>query len=443
MPTLNDLLGTSTSTSQTVFTDNYIIVEPLDGPTSVDDVMDRFPSEIYQQSRSTHLYAFLTALCGDAGAGLAKKQAYIARLKYEADFLNFQVLDQIYDAQFQIHRLKSETYADISTTDANTDTLWNLAQAADNQYFQRVQDFWTGTRYGNSPTGIQYVAEAGTGLDCEIVEHYKWIYDQFSDDPLGLDPDGISIATEEFVVIPRYDPNGTWHYVPDVLPDWIFTPPQLADDPESRRRIIDLGVEDTGLIPSRVYVYGLPVLFPDIERNMIELLDRIRPVNTFATVRLEEPVNVTLALPNPTASSIFLQLTRYVTGNPKVSWPPTDPSTNSFIQANIENPTGTFPNSVQAIPTTFYTILLSGVSGYTEKALTDPAYNTPGFHIAASDGIAPVDKYVSEHNGPFFDPITQIYPELNSATVDSTFPVIASVASNNTPLILQGPGSAS
>jgi hypothetical protein len=441
MPTLNDLLGTSTSTTQTVFTDNFVIVEPLDGPTSVDDVMDRFPPEVYQQSRDTHLYAFLSALCGDAGAGLAKKQAYIARLKYEADFLNFQVLDQIYDAQFQIHRLASETYAGISTANANTDNLWSLAKSADDAYFHRVQEFWTGTRYGNSPTGIQYVAQAGTGLDCEIVEHYKYIYDQFSDDPLGLDPDGISIATEEFVVIPRYDPEGGWHYVPDVLPDWLFTPPKLADDPESRRRIIDLGVEDTGIVPSRVYIYGIPVLLPDIERNMIELLDRIRPVNTFATIRLEEPVNIDLTISNPTASSIFLQLTRFVTGKPTVAWPPTDPSTNTFIQANVENPSGSYANSVQATPTTFYTILPSAIKGYTDQALNDPLYGTPEFHTTASDGIAPSDKYTSEHNGPFFDPIIQIYPELNRASEQSVFSSKAAVSVLNTPLILRGPSS--
>ncbi len=439
MPTLNDVVGVSTSSSTTSFADNWVIVEPLGGPTTVEDVMDRFPPDVYQQSRDTHLYALLNALCGDSGAGLAKKQAYIARLAYEASFLNFKVLDQIYEAQFQMHRLYSETYEGIESTDANTDDLWERAQLADNAYFTRVKEFWTGTRSGNSPTGIETVAQAGSGLECEIVEHYKYIYDQFSDDPLGLSPDGISIAAEEFVVIPRYDPDASYHYVPDVLPDWTFDPPALADDPTVRRKITDLGVSDTGVVPSPVYVYGLPQLNPDIERNTLDLLDRIKPVDTFATVRLEEVDFLDVTLPNPTASSIFLSLIRYVSGNPQVAWPTPNPAANMFIEPNVEKPTGNYADSAIHTPPVFYTILSSGIRSYSDGALRDPTYGTPAFYAPADDGIAPVDAFPSQHYGPFFDPIPQVYPHLASQSEQAVFPVSSAVAVNSTPLVLRGP----
>src|SRR4051812_19849418 len=77
------------------------LVEPLDGPGNVDTIIDRFPETVYDQSRDTHLYRFLAALTGDAGAGLLKKQTFTARLRNEGELLTFTDLDSFYVQHFR------------------------------------------------------------------------------------------------------------------------------------------------------------------------------------------------------------------------------------------------------------------------------------------------------------------------------------------------------
>lgn len=435
MATLNDITGLSGDATQTYFVDNFVIVEPLNGPTTLAEIMDRFPDQVYQKGTDTHLYRLLQALCGDAGAGLAKKQAYAARLKYEASFLSFKVLDQIYAAQFHFHRLRSETYADVNTDDALSDENWDRAEAADARYYHRIQQFWTGTRSGNSPEGIQFVAEAGCGLECEIVEHYKYIYDAYSDDPLGLEPQGVSDSTNEFVVIPRFDPAANWHYIPDVLPSYNFQPPLLAEP--GNGRITTLNVGDFLLRTAPVYVYDLPVLLPHIERNTIDLLDRIRPVDTFCTFRLEDIFQSVAHLGNPTASSIRNDVTRYVNGNPDVNWPIIEPAINSFIRPDTETAAGSFADASTRTPATFYTIEPNAINAFTDEALQDPDYGTPEFYANADDGIAPIDSYRSEYAGGLPTSFIKTFPQY-SVTPRDVFSASSALAVNNTPLVITG-----
>jgi len=231
VPTLNEVAGGNTGATQTLFTTNNVaVIEPLNGPTSVEEVMDRFPEETYQQGRDTHLFRLLTALCGDSGAGLAKKQAYAARLRYEAEFVEFDILSDVYVAQFQFQRLANETYGFDVNVDALTPTQWDQVQLADQSYYHRMQTWWQAVRYGNSGEGLRLAAEAGTGVDCDIVEHWRFIHDLYSDLKLGLKPSGFTNSNEEFVVIPRFvaskDEDVTYSTGTERL--WTFTPVTLS-----------------------------------------------------------------------------------------------------------------------------------------------------------------------------------------------------------------------
>jgi len=227
VPTLTEIASGNASLTQTVFTTDNLVVEPLNGPQSVEDLMDRFPEEVYHQGRDTHLFRLLQALCGDSGAGLAKKQAYAARLKYEAEFVSFDILNDVYVAQFQFQRLRSETYTYNADADALTPTQWNLVELADQRYYQRVAKFWTAVRYGNNGEGIRLAAESGTGVTCDISPQYRFIFDQYSDLALGLKPDGITPACEEVAVLPRFDPGNDVSYVTPYERVWEFTSPTL------------------------------------------------------------------------------------------------------------------------------------------------------------------------------------------------------------------------
>src|SRR3954468_54036 len=145
-------------------------IEPLAGPVSIDDLMDRFPDTVYDQSRDTHLFKFISALCGDSGAGLLKKQTFLARLRNEGDLLTFRDLDTFYVQHLRFPRLRSEMYPTLDpSTDILTKSEWDEIQRCDLLYYHRVQLFMHSTRLGSTPQGMQLAAEAGSGVHCDVI----------------------------------------------------------------------------------------------------------------------------------------------------------------------------------------------------------------------------------------------------------------------------------
>jgi hypothetical protein len=179
------------------------IVEPLDGPNNISDLLDRFPTDLYHTGTDSRLYKFLLALCGDSGAGMLKKLSLQARLKNEGPLLIWHDLDTFYANVFNFPRLKSEIYTFDPSNMALEKQVWDKIAEADRAYQRRVIDFFHGTRYGNSPYGIALVAKAGAGQDIDVVENYRYLFDQRSDDILGIQKQGDSSSYSEFVVQPR------------------------------------------------------------------------------------------------------------------------------------------------------------------------------------------------------------------------------------------------
>lgn len=438
MPTLADLIGNQTDPTITQTLTNTPVVEPLDGPSTVDDVMDRFPEEVYQQGRDTHLYRFLTALAGDAGVGVLKAQTYAARLLTEAEFLNFQVLDQFYAAQFAFHRLRSETYpAGLDpSSDALTPDQWDSIQLADQAYRHRVAEFFTAIRFGNSPQGMAIMAQAGCGVECEIVENYKGIYDQMSDDPLGLEIDGTTASTQEFIVVPRFiNDNTSLEFQQLIERVYSMTAASLTNARPA-----------TGTPPARSTSWsysatGVTKMVPDVERNVIELLDHLRPTDTLATIKPEEVRYSEVTINgSPHASSVRTQASRLVTGNADVPWPDVDPSSGFFIQASVENEVAHLYGANFEYPTIFLTI--ENIHAYTEQALLDPDYGTSAFYTMIGT-ISPFTNYQSEQAGAFSAIMQALFPFLANLSTDATFIAFNAVAANNTPLIIHGRAVAS
>lgn len=430
MPTLAQFAGDADPTL-IQFVDNIPLVEPLDGPTSVDDVMDRFPEEVYQQGRDTHLYRFLLALAGDSGAGLVKAQTFAARLKFEAEFLNFQVLDDFYAAQFTVKRLRSETYPSYNPeTDALTPTIWDAILLADQSYKQRIAEFFTATRYGTPPTGMAIVAQAGCGVECEVVENYKWVFDQFSDDPLGLPFVGTTAATGEFIVVPRFTGEDALAYEQQYGRMYTGDPASLDDSIRP-----SLG----GVAPAVDIDFNPDPqtrMDPAVERNLIDLIDRLRPVGSIASV-IPEDVRYLAVLTNGDAfaSSERVQVNRLVTGAADVPWPPLDPSHNYFIESGVEHETGHYYGSAHELPIVFQTI--EGVHAYTDLALSDPLYGTNEF-FDASSGISEFDHFRSEQYGSYPLLLMALYPFLSNVAPDTAFVALNAIAINDTPLKLEG-----
>jgi hypothetical protein len=437
MPSLAQLSGAETDPTITVFTTNITVVEPLDGPSTVDDVMDRFPEEVYQQGRDTHLYRFLQALGGDSGAGLLKKQTFATRLRYEAEFMNFQVLDDFYAAQFRFNRLLPETYTFDTSVEALTPTQWDQIQLADQGYKHRIADFFTATRYGNSNLGIATMAQAGSGIQSDVIAHYKFIYDQFSDDQLGLDAEGTSLSTNEFVVIPRFL-NATadvfdQDYQQTHARSFTFVPPTLA----SGVRPVPAPVGGSKLTVTLGYeATSKTRMLPEIERNVIDLIDRLRAADTFGTVIPNDIQYIDIPINGDAfSSSERIHVSRLVEGSAGVPWPTRSTIDNNFIESGVENEAGYYYGSQRELPVVFHTV--EGIHAYTDAALSDPLYGTNEFYESVG-GTSQYDIYASQHYGLFPNTLSALFPFLVAISADAEFLAESAVAITNTPLVMEG-----
>lgn len=434
MPTLAQVASTTSETfvlNQTV-TSNPVI-EPLSGPADIDDLLDYFPDTVYQQGRDTHLYRFLTALCGDAGAALLKKQSYYARLSTEAEIVSFQDLDNFYTTNFKFRRLADESYEFDPSSQSLSSDEWNEAQQKDNMYRARMLDFFNATRLGNSPAGMALAGQSGSGVDVDIIEHYRYVFDQFSDDPLGITPYGTTVSTNEYVLFPRVldqegngDEDFTFQTTRELVP--VFTPPTL---PTASRPItapsVDLSVAYTWETTTDAK------LLPEYERNMVDILDRLGPVGAYATI-FEDQIRVTDVSAAAFGSSTRIEMIRYVQGQPDVSWPTVDETGNFFIVGGQEQPSGSMYGGTRELPIVFHT--LESMYGYTNLALADSTYNSNSFYAGSIS--APYLRYRSQQTGNFLSILLAIYPFLNNLPTSETFGVNQALAINNTPLTLTG-----
>lgn len=423
--------GTSNPTTTTLTPSNPI-VEPLDGPSTVDQVFDAFCEEVYQQGTDSHLYRLLSALGGDSGAGFLKNQAYTARLQYEAEFLNFTLLNKIYSAQFQFSRLPNEVYPGINpATDALTPDDWDTVDKADQAYRQRVMEFWTAIRWGNSPNGLQTMAQAGIGVECELIESYKWIFDQMSDDPLGLTPVGTSASVSEFVIVPRLLNSSlasTYEYTQNYPVEYVVTDAVL---PASRPAL-------GGTAPSvSVQVGSTPqsALLPAYERNAIDLIDRLKPVGTLGSIELDDTryIEIELADDDVHASSSRVNVNRLVTGQIGVDWPDIDRSFAHFINGGVETEAGSFYGAQRELPIIFLTI--DAIHAYTEAATRDPNYLLADFF---SGSVSTATSYISQKVGNYSATMQALYPFLNGLNSSINYVAENAVAAQETPLKLEG-----
>jgi hypothetical protein len=185
-----------------------IIAEPLGGSRETFYYINEvFPDAIYRKSPSTNLYALMDALFGDAGLGFIQKQYFQARLILQEMGLDLTDLDSFFANPFGFQRSLTETY-----TPPNGPITFQQEQSLrsrDSGYYSRALNYLQGARAGNTPLGMQKVAEAGLGHGVAIVENYKYFYDQHSDAPMGLPYYGQTASTNEFIIIPTPEVSTT------------------------------------------------------------------------------------------------------------------------------------------------------------------------------------------------------------------------------------------
>lgn len=399
-----------------------IVLEPLTGPKDVFYYLDRFPEEIYNKSPDSHLYKYLRSLLGEAGANWLKKNHFEARVMLEEFGIDAFDLDRFFGSPFAFGRIVDEQldedpYGVIPRAD------WEIIKAKNAKYRNRALDYINGVRGGNTPLGMRLVARAGLGHDAEIVENYRFLFDQHSDDLLGLDYYGKTLTTEEMVVLPRREigrseqqmvsisgtpnlPNaGTFQLFydtkftdilnynassdevrvaleaivgegnvtvtggPGPLYPWLIT----FQGALSNRDVAELDVpfhdltfdgqpvniNVSTLIGGQEAVDEVVAIAPKDQFTLQAAIDRIRAQTTLMTLGAARGMRSRTQAKTITASSEYTEVLRFVRGNPVVPWPV--PDSPYWIEPRIEKQAPRISGDLQYHYTGFHSVI--GVEG--------------------------------------------------------------------------------
>lgn len=361
--------------------DQSFFIEPLGGPQNPQNYLDRFPDEVYNKTIDSHLVKLLYTLLGPAGAGWLRKNYLDARVQLEEYGVEVFDLDAFYGSPLRFGRILEEIYDD-DPRGLLDHTQWQTIRAKDAAYRARALDYVRGMRLGNTPAGMKLVARSGLGHEVEIVEHYRWLYDQYSDDPLNIARYGVTTSTEEMVILPRRElaqaeiqqisvtgvvTGGTFtigfNGVDSASIAW------TSDDRETIRQFLEnipsIGqgnVEVTGgpLLsnPIQIHFRGelanrdvppvyvtnslageavailvetlrggiesideLGVIPPRDQHYLIEALEHLRPQTTISTFKAASGTQSRIIWNAMAGSSSYTEVGRYVTGQSQVPWP--------------------------------------------------------------------------------------------------------------------------
>lgn len=472
----------------TALVDQRVFIRPLGGPENALTYFDAFPEEVYTRSPDSHLVKFLFTLLGPSGAGWLRKNYLQARLRLEDYGLELFDLDAFFGNPFKFGRIFDEVY-DQDPNGLLSQEAWDRIRSRDTQYRNRALDFLSGVRLGNTPLGMEFVAKSGLGHSVEIIENYKYLYDEHSDDPKGLVFYGKTRSTEEMVVLPRREvsiseiqtisitggPTGgsfkinfngefTNHIAFDAsaatiqqfletlsainpgdvivsggpgpnLPWKINFTGSLAsqDVPQiGTANYLTGAVGATPLITTRTTQNGVSAtdeiafISPRNQYHLQQALDRIRPVTTIPTFGSAPGLLSQQVWNKVIATSEYDEVVRYVTGNTNISWPA---RTGSFW---IEN--GTEHQAPRSFDGLSYHYqgwhTPSKVIAYNEGLLADPSYPTGSWSATT------LEQYKSEHMGAFSPLQRLVIPFLESEPIDGKYNVERVLADYVEPLTI-------
>lgn len=136
-------------------------------------------------------------MCGDAGAGSLKKEIFIQRLSGAMNGIYGSDLDYIFGNMRFLSRSPSESYTYNTMTDMLTSDQWDEVAVKDAWYRARIAEFFMAAAQGPLIDGIRLCVHAAVGVDCEVMESWRFI------DSYGLGQDvGRASSRQEVVVRP-------------------------------------------------------------------------------------------------------------------------------------------------------------------------------------------------------------------------------------------------
>lgn len=137
---------------------------------AVYDRMAHFPEDLYDLRPESHLVRLMKALLGEGGVGQLRKRYLLAQLEQALDSTHFYDLDRFYGSLFGARRgilgaLPVDPMTDLATPDG-----WDEIQSYDARFRERVIKLAKAITLGGTPMGMQALAEALTGVECDIYE---------------------------------------------------------------------------------------------------------------------------------------------------------------------------------------------------------------------------------------------------------------------------------
>lgn len=456
-----------TSPSFTQQVDQSVFIEPMGGPNGPLNALDRFPDALYNKSPETHFVRFMYSLLGPAGVGYIKKQYLESKLAlYAQGFTSFNI-EKYYGDPFRFGRILEEELPE-NPEGLLTREEWETIKIRDESYRSRAITFFNAARAGGTPEGMELAAQSGLNHSAFVVENYKYLFDQHSDEPLGLPYYGRTTSTEEFVIVPRQDSSVSEQQVisfaeatavsgsfqlqfngktttilpynatsfaveaalvalpnigsegvrvtggPNPNPFIITFTSHLSNQSVPTISAISLLVNNLGE-PIPMYIRALVggvdpvdekvVLSDEYQHNAQTAIDFLRPLASLPTPTSGVGTRTRQQFKSIHSSSNYVEAVKFVTGSENVKWPAVD--SLNWIKAGEEKESKRIQGDLQAHYTSYHTI--SSIISYTDAALEDPDYNSL---------LSILRKYKSEHIGQYDPRATENFPFLSNQIDD-------------------------
>lgn len=245
---------------------------PYAPPRTTDQLLTSFDEYVYVADSTTILYKYVDAMVGTTGAGDLLNQLFMATLGTALETIYFNDLDYIFGNISFLARTSAESYAVDAITglavNPNTDLLtsdqWDQVAIADAWYRARIKDYFIACALGGTPDGIRECIQAAIAVDCDLFEVWRY------EDNFGL---GANLGRAPF---------------------------------SARNEIVIRPHKDT--------------LLPEEIRLCRDMLDRMLPIETIATVTL---AGLAVSTPVPVAAaaadSTYYEIQKVVTATPIIS----------------------------------------------------------------------------------------------------------------------------
>ena len=374
----------------------------LSADRSTSERLSHFDPDLYDLSDQSHLTRFMRALIGDAGVGQLRKRYAVARLQQIASGTHFYDLDGFWGSLFGIARRPEEQLPGDPIASNYLPDEWDDIHARDGRFRERVIALSKALPLGGTVAGVRAIAEAITGVECDVFEGWQ-----------------------EIALSQAADKGRAWGDVMTKYPNWSDINGKqwsVIENRPSESRLVNVSRDEIWIQPKKTYDYMSGIVNSEAEdlelqadiADIVHVLGKLAPASVFVSVNprgLASESEIRIA--NTFADSEFWSVVSRVTPNDAL-----DLSTDPYVEGQ---PMSGFPGIVLPKPAFsqtqtmewFYNANIKNVAG--NRGVYDFSWETSregkvfgsNFEVVSTtgDGGRPVNYWASR---AIMDPVTLI-----------------------------------